>query len=87
MLVATAEEDCLNISPTNWCDALQKIRFWDPNHWRFRAEEARTVADQMIHEEARSIMRRIANDYDHLAKVAEEQIAGHERGATGEPKT
>jgi hypothetical protein len=37
---------------------------WDPEHWRFRAEEARTVADQMTHEEARAIMRRIANDYD-----------------------
>jgi hypothetical protein len=23
---------------------------WDPQHWRFRAEEARTVADQMVHE-------------------------------------
>ena len=31
---------------------------WDANHWRFRAEEARTVADQMTHEEARTIMRR-----------------------------
>ena len=46
----------------------------DPGHWR-RAEEARTVADQMTHEEARTIMRRIANDYDRLAKVAEEQLA------------
>jgi len=36
---------------------------WDPGHWRFRAEEARTVADQMTHEDARTIMRRIANDY------------------------
>jgi len=44
---------------------------WDPGHWRLRAEEARTVADQMTHEEARTIMRRIANDYDRLAKVAE----------------
>ena len=44
---------------------------WDPAHWRFRAEEARTVADQMTHEEARSIMRRIANDYGRLAKLAE----------------
>ena len=48
---------------------------WDPQHWRFRAEEARTVADQMTHEEARTIMRRIANDYDHLAKLAEAQLA------------
>jgi len=37
---------------------------WDPEHWRFRAEEARTVADQMTHEESRTIMRRIAMDYD-----------------------
>src|SRR6516162_8707163 len=31
---------------------MQKVRFWGPEHWRFRAEEARTVADQMTHEEA-----------------------------------
>ena len=42
---------------------MQKVRFWDPEHWRFRAEETRTIADQMIHEEARTIMRRIAQDY------------------------
>ena len=30
---------------------------WDPAQWRFRAEEARTVADQMTHEEARTVMR------------------------------
>jgi hypothetical protein len=26
---------------------------WDPGHWRLRAEETRTVADQMTHEAAR----------------------------------
>jgi hypothetical protein len=57
---------------------------WDPQHWRFRAEEARTVADQMTHEDARTIMRRIANDYDRLAKVAEEQLADQEKRATGD---
>jgi hypothetical protein len=57
---------------------------WDPAHWRFRAEETRTVADQMTHEAARTIMRRIANDYDRLAKVAEEQLADQERGETGD---
>ena len=57
---------------------------WDPEHWRFRAEETRTVADQMTHEEARTIMRRIANDYDRLAKVAEGQLAAQEKRATGD---
>ena len=37
----------------------------------------------MTHEEARTIMRRIANDYDRLAKLAEEQLADQERGAIG----
>jgi hypothetical protein len=54
---------------------------WDPQHWRFRAEETRTVADQMTHEEARTIMRRIAMDYDRLAKLAEVQLADQERRA------
>jgi hypothetical protein len=53
---------------------------WDPNHWRFRAEQARTVADQMTHEEARTIIRRIANDYDRLAKLTEQQLIDQERG-------
>jgi len=57
---------------------------WDPEHWRFRAEETRTVADQMTHEDARTIMRRIALDYDRLAKLAEEQLADQERGAIGD---
>ena len=38
----------------------------------------------MTHEDARTIMRRIANDYDRLAKVAEEQLADQEREATGD---
>jgi len=56
----------------------------DATHWRFRAEEPRTVADQMTHEEARTIMRRIANDYDRLAKFAEEQLADQKRGTIGD---
>jgi len=38
----------------------------------------------MTHEDARTIMQRIANDYDRLAKLAEEQLADPERGATGD---
>jgi hypothetical protein len=51
---------------------------WDPEHWRFRAEEARAVVDQMTDEGARAIMWRIANDYDRLAKLAEVQLADQE---------
>jgi hypothetical protein len=29
-------------------------------------------------------MRRIANDYDRLAKLAEEQLAAQERGSIGD---
>src|SRR5262249_21255016 len=58
--------------------------FLDPTHWRFGAEEARTIADQMNHEEARTVIRRIANDYDRLAKLAEQQLMDQARGATGD---
>jgi hypothetical protein len=57
--------------------------FWDPEHWHFRAEITRKMADQMTHEEARTIMGRIANDYDRLAKFAEAQLAHQEIGAIG----
>jgi hypothetical protein len=67
------------ISTASFTMASRKFD-WDPERWRFRAEEARTVADQMNHEEARSIMRRIAMDYDRLAKLAEKQLADQQRG-------
>ena len=57
----------------------QKVCLGYPEHWRFRAEETRTVADQMTHEDSRTILRRIANDYDRLAKLAEEQLAAQEK--------
>jgi hypothetical protein len=43
----------------------------DPEHWRSRAEEARSVAEQLSDPEAKRTMLRIAGDYELLAEQAE----------------
>src|SRR5262249_47012971 len=42
-----------------------------PEHWRDRAEEARSHAEQMGDETSRETMLRIAGDYERLARHAE----------------
>jgi hypothetical protein len=49
----------------------------DPKHWRDRAEEARTRADQLDDPQSKSAMLRIANDYVLLAERAEARASGH----------
>jgi hypothetical protein len=47
----------------------------DAAHWRMRAEELRTFADDAIGPGARATMLRIAADYDRLAKHSEDAAA------------
>jgi hypothetical protein len=53
---------------------MAKVPINDPKHWRERAEEARTVADQMTDPDSKRKMLRIADDYEELAKRAEQRI-------------
>jgi hypothetical protein len=48
----------------------------EPDHWRARAEEARVLANQMNDSESRDAMLRIAEDYERLAKRAEDRTVG-----------
>ena len=43
----------------------------DPDHWRWRAEEARAIAESFDNAEARKQMQGIAASYDRLAELAE----------------
>jgi hypothetical protein len=43
--------------------------------WRLKAEECRTVADQMMNPMAQASLRRIAETYDTLASRIEERLA------------
>jgi hypothetical protein len=45
----------------------------DPKYWRFHAEEVLRVAECLEHEKSKMIMQRIAEDYEYIAKLVEQQ--------------
>ena len=64
--------------------------FNDPEHWRNRAERARSLADQMNDEAFKQMMLRTAGDYDRLAERAAlgaAQKARRQRTDSGESPT
>jgi len=54
---------------------VARIPINDPKHWRERAEEARTVAEQLTDPDSKRRMLRIADDYEELARRAEKRLA------------
>jgi hypothetical protein len=42
-----------------------------PEHWRSRAEEVRTLAEDMTDQQARESLLRIVQEYERLAERAE----------------
>ena len=46
---------------------------YDPEHWRKRADEARSLVDDMNDEISKQMMLQIADDYGHLARRAEQR--------------
>ena len=49
--------------------------FQTASHWRMRAEEMRTIADETRDPTCRAVMLRIAAEYDRLAKYADGNAA------------
>ena len=47
----------------------------DPGHWRQRAREARSVADQLDDPKLKQTMLDIAQSYEQLAALAEKRSA------------
>jgi hypothetical protein len=48
-----------------------------PQYWRHRAEEARTLADELTDPEAKRKMLKIAEDYEKLSIRAVQRLRHH----------
>jgi hypothetical protein len=55
----------------------KKSKVNDPQHWRRRAEEARTLADELTDAEAKRKILKIAEDYGTRAICAQQRLRPH----------
>jgi hypothetical protein len=51
----------------------------DPEYWRKRAEEARSIGEQMRDTHMKAVMLGIAQSYEKIAKWVEERISREPR--------
>jgi len=52
------------------CAIVSDSTLDDPKHWQERAEEARSIAEELKDLESKRMLLRIADDYDRLAAHA-----------------
>ena len=62
---------CGGSGMTKQTDVFLARDAFDATHWRLRAEEVCTIAEEMIDSEAKAIAFRIADDYERLARKME----------------
>ena len=65
-----ADNDDIRVSQRN--GHLMSPQTDNPEYWRFRAEEVRTIAEEMNQAEPKAIMNRIADDYERIPKFFEQ---------------
>src|SRR5262245_65144862 len=56
----------------------------DPEHWRKRADEARSLANDMKDEISKQMMLQVADDYEHRAKRAQQRAKAKASGPTNQ---
>ncbi len=57
---------------------METPTIYHPEHWHRRAEELRTLAaERARHPDSRSLLNQIADEYDLLAKRAEDRLRDH----------